>query len=574
MKARFLLLTFSLLFFALNCYAQEITILFTGETHAMLYHCNCPVEPDGGVSRRATLIKEIRSKDPNVILVDSGSFFAGGLQDEYTLNTQLDSQRAAVNSKAVAMMQYDAVNLGDDEFNFGREFLEKAAEENKLPLTSANVKTDKAAPFLIKDVSGVKVGIIGLADLSGAAKAGGIVFTEPLPALKKAVAELKNRKADIILLLSRLGEDEDLKLAKEVGGIDIVISGRIRKSDKIVSQEGNLILARPSWQGRRLGKISLLLENGKISKYKAEEIRVSDQIKDDAEILKILPACFSDLNCRKGFAVGICKNPGSSSAVCEFPKSAAIGLTIITVKDCYACNTAGAVKFLKAHFPGLTVSSLNYNEGKAKRLVKDLKISFLPAYILGKEAENEKGFFGLKDKFEKKGDYFVAKEDFAGMAYLLNREKQAGKIDLFISLYHKAAAELLTNIRSYNPAVHFLAIKNKEGFEAAAGQPEVEECLRSLCLQKYYPEKFWDYITCRAKNIKSSWWEECAVGVDTAKIKSCATGTEGVFLLEENTALNNQLKVMFGPTYLMDNQQIFSSSGALTEEELKKIFKK
>ncbi len=574
-KYRFCYLLFALwiLLAITPAFAKDITILFTGETHAMLYHCNCPKEPDGGVSRRAALIKEIRSKHPDAILVDSGSFFAGGLQDEYTLNTDLDQERTLVNLKAMGIMQYDAINLGDDEFNFGREFFEKAISENKLPLVSANIKADQVLPFMIKDVSGVKAGIIGLSGLSGSAKAGGIIFEEPLIALKEAVSELKKQKTDLIILLSRLGEEEDLKLIKEVAGIDVVVVGRSRKDEKIASQEGPTFLIRPAWQGRRLGKIILSFENGKIIKGEAEEIRLSDKIKDDAQILKILPVCFSDANCRKDSAAGICKNPGAGNAACEFPKFTAVPLTIIIAKDCFACDPEPMVKFLKAHFPGLEISLLNSNDNKAKRLLKDLKISSLPAYILGKAIEKEKSFLDLKGRLEKRGDHFIVREEFSGVSYFLNRKKQEGKIDLFISLYYKDAAALLENIRSYNPAVHFLAIKNKGGFEAVNGPPEAEEYLRSACVQKYYPQIFWDYIICRAKKISSSWWDKCAEGIDAAKIRNCAMGPEGAGLLEANSALNQELKVMFGPTYLMDNQQIFSSLGAPSKEELKKIFK-
>ncbi|HOU37205.1 MAG TPA: hypothetical protein PK562_08060, partial [Candidatus Omnitrophota bacterium] len=66
---------------AMPAYAAEVTLLYTGETHAMLYPCSCPLEVDGGVARRATLVKDIRKSSPNVVLVDSGAFFAGGLME-------------------------------------------------------------------------------------------------------------------------------------------------------------------------------------------------------------------------------------------------------------------------------------------------------------------------------------------------------------------------------------------------------------------------------------------------------------------------------------------------------------
>lgn len=126
MKAKFLILTCSFAFlilnFTLKCYANEVTIIYTGETHAMIYPCSCPIEPDGGVARRAALIEQLRKTNPNVLLLDSGAFFSGGLLDEYTQNTQLDSARSIISLKAMEIMKYDAAAIGDDEFNFGRHF--------------------------------------------------------------------------------------------------------------------------------------------------------------------------------------------------------------------------------------------------------------------------------------------------------------------------------------------------------------------------------------------------------------------------------------------------------------------
>jgi protein-disulfide isomerase len=62
--------------------------------------------------------------------------------------------------------------------------------------------------------------------------------------------------------------------------------------------------------------------------------------------------------------------------------------------------------------------------------------------------------------------------------------------------------------------------------------------------------------------------------MDTQKIKACARGQEGSSLLRENIRLNKELEVMFGPTYLLDNQEIFSSKGAPKKEELEKIIKR
>ncbi|MDP2043644.1 MAG: hypothetical protein Q8K15_00570, partial [Candidatus Omnitrophota bacterium] len=128
---------FSVLCFVPLCYAKEVTILYTGQTHAMLYPCSCPIQQDGGVARRATLIKELRKKHPGLLLLDCGSFTAGGLMDEYTQNSRLDMQRTEVNLKAMDLMRFDALAVGPEEFNFGKDFLLKNAKKTAPAFLSA-----------------------------------------------------------------------------------------------------------------------------------------------------------------------------------------------------------------------------------------------------------------------------------------------------------------------------------------------------------------------------------------------------------------------------------------------------
>ena len=122
--------------------------------------------------------------------------------------------------------------------------------------------------------------------------------------------------------------------------------------------------------------------------------------------------------------------------------------------------------------------------------------------------------------------------------------------------------------------MHFLAVQAQGKFDAPNGNLEVEEDLRAVCVQEYYPKSFWDYISCRSKNINSSWWEDCLGNFDAGKIKPCARSQEGAGLLNKNTGLNKELRIMSGSTYLLDNQEVFSSKGAPAKEELKKIIKR
>jgi 5'-nucleotidase len=569
----------SILFFlaiASASQAQDITILYSGETHAMLYPCNCPIEPDGGVSRRATLVKYIRKDTPNVLLVDSGGFFAGGLMDGYTQNTELDMLRSLINLKAMELMQYDAATIADDEFNFGRKFLEDNIAKTKLHFLSANMKSNRVLPYIIKEIGQAKIGVIGVTSLSARQKSDGLEFSQAQVAVKQAVSELKGQGVNLILVLSHLGETEDLRLIQDINGIDIVISGHSRTKEEISTKINQTIILRPSWQGRSLGRLSLTLENNRITKYKAEELRLSDKLKDDPDIQNILPECFSDLNCKKEGLTGACQNPGSKQAQCIFSQPQKVNLVIITPKVCNVCNTEKTTRDLKSYFPGLSVSYLYYPDEKAKKLIEELGLRFLPAYLLGRNAEREKSFDNLRENLILKGEFYIVKPQLSGMSYLLDRTRINGKLDLVLRLYDKQSLELLETIKEFKPDIHFLAIEREGNFEAGQGKAEVEEYLRAVCMRKYYPQSFFDYISCRAKNINSSWWEDClGEGLEASKIKTCARSPDGRELLRQNINLNKELGIMSGPTYLVDNQEIFSTQGGVPKkEEFKKLFGK
>jgi hypothetical protein len=552
--------------------ASEITLLYTGETHAMLYPCSCPIETDGGIARRATLIKSVRKTSPNNLLLDSGAFFAGGLMDEYTQSTELDMSRTQVSLAAMEQMKYDAVALGDEEFNFGRKFIEDAAQNRDIPFVSANTDSKHVLPFVIKSFSGISVGIIGLTPLSARPKAGGIDITDPKMAVARALMKAKASGADIVVLLSHLGEADDLELIKAVEGIDVIIIGNGRAKQESFSRVGQTLILRPSWQGRRLGKAVLEIKDKKIVDFRVEEIRLSDKITDDAQMLALGPRCFMDSNCKKGSRKGTCQNPGISSAKCVFPLDVKIPLAVVVPKNCPACRVDDAIKSFKDKFPGLDVDRVLYPGGQAQQMINDFKLKALPAYIFGSSLAQDQGFSEMKDRFDLVNGNYLLKPQFGGVSLFLDRQLVAGKIDVFLSLYDPNITTLLDTLEEFDPQLHFLAVHKDGQIVTAKGVAELEESKRSVCVKKYYPAYFWNYLNCRVRAIESSWWQDCLGDLDPSPIKRCAQSSEGTLLLEQNIALNEELQIVTSPTYLVNNQNIFSSQQPPSKEEFRKIF--
>ncbi|MCU0666595.1 MAG: hypothetical protein MUF05_05840 [Candidatus Omnitrophica bacterium] len=565
-----LVIGYSLLF------AQEITIIYTGQTHAMLYTCTCPVETDGGVARRASLIKQIKKEKPagSVLVVDSGNFFAAGILDEFSQDTALNSLRNEYNLKALLAIGYDALCLGDDEFNFGADYLKEKIQGGKFNFVSSNISLKSAAPeipaYIIKQVSGIKAAIIGLTAEQAAIKsAGSINFIRPDLALRHAIFKAKQEGANFIVVLSNLAHNQNVSFLSQVDGVDVLVANESAR-DKVSEKVNNTVIVYPSWQGRKLGVLSLKLEGAKIQNYQADLIRLSDKVGDDPEITKIMPRCFMDINCRNKSAIGVCQNPSEMKASCQFPQARKIKLTVITHKDCLGCDYEHLLNLIKRDLPGAQPAYVYYPEDRAKKLIKDLKINFLPAYVLPKDIDKQPGFSGISGKLEDKGSLYLIKPEFSGVAMYLDRPKKDG-LDLFLSIYDKASAQVLENSIGTGARLHFLAIQNQAGFDAMQGNLEVEEYLRAVCVEKYYPDQYWDYVLCRSKNLNSSWWQDCLTGADQEKIHSCATTGEGKDLLSQNISLSQQLRIMMGPAYLLNNQQIFSLKQPLTNKQLKEI---
>ena len=565
---------FGFLFLAVgNLFAQNVTVLYSGQTHAMLYPCSCPIQQDGGVARRATLVKELRKKDPQLLLLDCGNFTAGGLMDEYTQSVQLDMARSQVNYKSMELMNYDAVAIGSEEFNFGKDFFLKNVKKNKPAYLSANLETENVIPYVIKNAHGVKVGIIGLTGLSAHQKTEGLKINEPKN-IAELISLLKKDGVGVIILLSTLGEQQDLKLILEVKGIDILFVGQKPLKDEALTKIDATFLVRPNWQGRKLGKLNLEVKDGRLLNCKVDELRLSDKLVDNTDIAAILPHCYADANCKSKGLIGSCLNPGTLNASCSFKVPNKVNLTVVTAKDCSICNTEEVIDGLKKKFPGIMIQYVYYPDPGAQKVIQDLSIQGLPAYIFGKEVDKEDNFYEVKDDFSLIKDRYLFKLEKTGMAYFLNRPVTKGSFDLFFSLFKKDALEVLAATQEMAPKLHFLVTQTPEGFVAKNGALEVEEYLRAVCVKKYYPQKFWDYLLCRAKNINSSYWDDCLGITDISGLKSCARGPEGQELLKENTDLNKELKIMFGPTYFLNNREVFSTQGKITKQGLKKIIKK
>lgn len=257
--------------------AADLTILYTNDTHARLdpFPENATEFAGlGGIARRASLVRKIRSEEKNVLLLDAGDVFQG--------TPWFDVYGGRVDLELMTEMNYDAMAIGNHEFDRGLDGLAEAAQKAGFPMLAANyqVRNTPINPYvdryIIKEFEGFTVGIFGLGiDLEGVVKNpalyGDVRHGNPEIWAGSMVNMLRNtRNCDFIICLSHLGyrydgnpgRIDDVTLASRVAGIDLIIGGHTHTflDDPVPvtnPEETTTWITQMGHSGVRLGRLDL-----------------------------------------------------------------------------------------------------------------------------------------------------------------------------------------------------------------------------------------------------------------------------------------------------------------------------
>jgi hypothetical protein len=168
-------------------------------------------------------------------------------------------------------MGYDAVNVGEQDLMIGFKFLSDLTQKAKFPFLSANLidkKSQKGVfkPYVIKEISGVRIGIIGLMDdqfnPTLQERDPGLAIVDPLPISKELTKSLREY-CDLIVVLSQLGESKDKKLARENPQIDLILGGGGESKRAVSERVTEVPIYRLEPRGGYLGRIDYSLADTK-----------------------------------------------------------------------------------------------------------------------------------------------------------------------------------------------------------------------------------------------------------------------------------------------------------------------
>lgn len=256
---------------------KKITVLHSSDTHSCILPLNknladTMLADRGGFLRRIAMLKQERKADPDLLLFDCGDFSQGS--SYYTMF------KGDVEVELMNRMQYDAVTIGNHEFDFGLENMTRLFKMATFPIVCSNYDfadtelKDIVKPYIVLKRKGVKIGVFALCPplqgLVSTKNYGPMKFLDPVDVTNRMVDVLRNQeKCDVVICLSHLGwevsEYPDNELIKRTSGIDLILGGHSHTYLKTLGYETDktgrqVPVDHEGKHGVFVGKIQLTLE--------------------------------------------------------------------------------------------------------------------------------------------------------------------------------------------------------------------------------------------------------------------------------------------------------------------------
>jgi 2',3'-cyclic-nucleotide 2'-phosphodiesterase/3'-nucleotidase len=265
--------------------SAELTILHTSDLHGAVLpfndYANRPSDR-GSLAQVATLVREIRSAtDHPVMVLDSGDTLQGTPLEQFT-HVRWGEPSPTID--AMNRIGYQAMAVGNHEFNFGLEVLERAREQAEFPFLSANILhagTDEPAfqAYAVFEEGPIRVGVLGLItpNVPGWEKPEnyrGLAFEPMDEAARRWVPVLREKEnCDVVVVLAHTGFEQDPETGEADGtthenfvwrltavpGIDILLTGHTHEDIPPRVVRG-VFVAQPLARAQMLTRIDLRLE--------------------------------------------------------------------------------------------------------------------------------------------------------------------------------------------------------------------------------------------------------------------------------------------------------------------------
>lgn len=288
----------------------ELHLLHTNDLHSHLL----PFNPDnrkcdynqegclGGFANIKTIIDTYRQKHPGLVLLDAGDRFSGTVF--YTLRKGQDI------IPLMNQFKYDALTLGNHDFDSGLSEIEKMMMVVNAPVISANVVfpsesvlAKKIKKSVVIEREGQKIGIVGVLtpDIKTETISAKEIGLLPLvQSIQQEIDMLKKQNIQYIILLTHIGFDLDKEIASQLTDVDVIVGGHshtLLSNDDLEKQKQNsypvvvlnksgekVLIVSAGFGGQHIGSLSVVFKNGIVQSYHGDTIRVDSLVQPNQEM--------------------------------------------------------------------------------------------------------------------------------------------------------------------------------------------------------------------------------------------------------------------------------------------------
>jgi 5'-nucleotidase / UDP-sugar diphosphatase len=246
-----------------------VTILHTNDMHGYLEgdklkgSDGTTFEFGGLVNAMGTVVRLKQESGAPTLTFDGGDFWQG------TFPSNRDEGKSII--AAMNAVGYDALTLGNHDFDHGLAVLAARAGEANFPFLAANITEESTGapptwvkPYMIKTVAGIRFGIIGLANsstpvISKASNSKGLKFAREQDALKQILPQVK-ANSDLVIVLAHEGLDQDQVLAASVTGVDVIVSAHTHVELRQPKLVNGTIIVHAGYKAQYVGRLDLKID--------------------------------------------------------------------------------------------------------------------------------------------------------------------------------------------------------------------------------------------------------------------------------------------------------------------------
>ncbi|HOC94030.1 MAG TPA: bifunctional UDP-sugar hydrolase/5'-nucleotidase [bacterium] len=262
--------------------AALVTITHTNDLHGTArgsdFASTAGLRPEQGILRAASIIRSVRAENPNTLALDAGDLLHG--------TPLVYSFKGEPMIELLNTVGYDAMTLGNHDFEWGMAALEKHAANADFAFLAANAlfpaerDFSNVKPYIIREFEGARIAVVGLAtqqteDYIWPPYLEGTRITPPADALAALMPEIKE-KSDFVIVLSHLGFEQDMLLAQNATGINMILGGHTHKRVYPPAKVGATEVFNSGSRGEAVGIIELLFSFDE--KDKIVDVKTSNRL--------------------------------------------------------------------------------------------------------------------------------------------------------------------------------------------------------------------------------------------------------------------------------------------------------